>query len=932
MHRGLTRQLKRAFELGDESELVSLLIAAKEAAGRADIPPAVACLLANFGDFLQRVEATYEQSDRDLELRTRSLELSSQELNEANGKLRDDLAARARAVNDLRDTLSDMLGERVAESENSGSSGHSLEHLSRMIRDIVGERELQRHQLDNLKFALDQHAIVSITDVQGTITYANAKFCAISGYSKEELIGRNHRIVKSAVHEPALFEQLWETISNGQVWHGEVCNRTKSGSLYWLSATIVPLLDAAGLPQEYIAIRTDISARKASELLLAQARDAAEAANRAKSDFLANMSHEIRTPMNGIIGMTDLALDTQLDGEQREYLGIVKSSAEALLTVINDILDFSKIEAGRMQMEEIAFDLRRTVNETLKTLAPRTHEKHLELINNIGDGIPAQLLGDPGRLRQILLNLVGNALKFTERGSIVVSTDLLTHEVDSAKIRISVRDTGIGIAPDKQALIFDAFSQEDTSTTRRYGGTGLGLTISRQLVNLMGGELGVSSTMGEGSDFFFTIKLGIDHQSAPVVVPLADLTGRTAMIVDDHPVNREVLSRMLAGWGVRAVLCASATEAMAVLNATPPPDFILLDVMMPDIDGYTLGSWIRAQPALREVAVLVLSSAAARGDAQRCRDIGLNGYFTKPVADDELHAAVAKLLGAAQLVGAESGHKTSLVTRHDLLDGAQSLEVLLVEDNSVNQQLALRLLEKWGHRATLAENGRQALDFHAERMASVGRPFDACLMDMQMPVMGGLEATRRLRESEIEHSWPRQRIIAMTANAMPGDKEACIAAGMDDYLSKPIKSRELQELLLPGGLEPAVAVPNLPPMTVFSRGPEIVFDSNFDYSSGLRAMDVEIVEIITPAFLEHYSGDVEKMRKALADDDIESVTRLAHSFKGTLGSFGADPATRRAGALESLGRSGSLNGAQQLFDELLHELARLVVALQNFKP
>jgi CheY-like chemotaxis protein len=272
------------------------------------------------------------------------------------------------------------------------------------------------------------------------------------------------------------------------------------------------------------------------------------------------------------------------------------------------------------------------------------------------------------------------------------------------------------------------------------------------------------------------------------------------------------------------------------------------------------------------------------------------------------------------------------VTRHDLLDGAQSLEVLLVEDNSVNQQLALRLLEKWGHRATLAENGRQALDLHAERMASIGRPYDACLMDMQMPVMGGLEATRRLRESEIQHGWPHQRIIAMTANAMPGDKEACIAVGMDDYLSKPIKSRELQELLLPCALEQAVAVPNPPPMNVFSRGPDIVFDSNFDYSSGLRAMDPEIVEIITPAFLEHYSDDVAKMRKALAEEDIESLTRLAHSFKGTLGSFGAEPATRRAGALESLGRCGSLDGAQQLFDELLHELAQLVAALQTFEP
>jgi PAS domain S-box-containing protein len=643
MHRGLQRQLKRTLGLENSDALVDLLDKAIVVAGQPDLDPALASLLTNFGSFIERVGASYEQADRDLELRSRSLDLSSTELNAANARLREDIAARSRTVRSLRNTVAELLGEdRIADVDASDE----LEALARIIANLVTEREKQRFQFENLKNALDQHAIVSITDTAGNITYANDRFCAISGYAREELLGANHRILKSGRHSPAFFGQMWKTICAGKVWHGEICNRSKGGREYWVSATIMPFVDAAGLPYEYIAIRTDITARKYAESQLAEqlmfsrqvmdaipipiyykdtggryvgtnrafletfvlprhpdcvgktvfdlltpeqaqfhhdrdqelydhagtqtyevrgillgdtersfvyhkasltrpdgtvwgligaitdlteryrwedellrARDAAEAANKAKSDFLANMSHEIRTPMNGIIGMTELTLDTRLDEEQREYLEIVRSSAESLLTIINDVLDFSKIEAGKMQVERIGFDLRQTVIDILKTLTHGAQQKGIEIVCDIAAEVPTEVVGDPGRLRQVLVNLIGNAIKFTEQGRITVRLELLSLAGNAATVQVAVSDSGIGIPRDKLEQIFDAFSQADTSTTRKYGGTGLGLTISNRLVELMGGHLGVESEVGAGSCFHFTLVLDIHADAATSRVP-----------------------------------------------------------------------------------------------------------------------------------------------------------------------------------------------------------------------------------------------------------------------------------------------------------------------------------------------------------------------------------------------------------------------------
>ena len=1033
MHQTLQRQIKRFVGVVDEDALQTLLEAASAASSQPGLDPAVAGLLANFGKLLERVDATYLQADRDLELRTRSLELSSTELNEANRKLRVDIETRARAVQSLRRAVAGLVGKQHGAA---GEVGDDVESLSQSISGLVAERETQRNQLNNLTSALDEHAIVSIADTAGYIWYANEKFCDISGYERTELIGNTHRLLKSGRHDSAFYENLWRTISAGKPWHGEICNRAKDGSEYWVAATIVPFLDEDGLPYEYIAIRTDLTARKAIEarikeqLLfsrqlmdaipvpiyykgtdgrylgcnrqfaesfkvadidtwigttifdlfpeataqfhhvkdaelfalagsqsydtsgtlidgaprnlmyhkasltrpdgsvwglvgaiidlterrqwedgLIKARDAAEAANKAKSDFLANMSHEIRTPMNGILGMTDLVLDTSIDAEQREYLQIVKSSAESLLTIINDILDFSKIEAGKLQVESIAFNLRHTVSDTLKTLTLRAHQKGLEIVCDIGADVPVRVIGDPGRLRQVMLNLVGNAIKFTEQGEIVVRVAAGDCIANGITLKFSVSDTGIGISDEKQAHIFEAFAQEDSSTTRRFGGTGLGLTISARLVEMMGGQLAVESRLGAGSMFHFSILTGVDQQAVTAQeVSAVSLSGKTAMVIDDNEINRQVFSRQLEKWDMQPVLAPSGKVALELLSEGTLPDVILLDVQMPLMDGFEVAEAIRAKPEWAIIPILVLSSAAIRGDSQRCRDLGLAGYFSKPVGEAELLAALQQVMGQSGVASS-----AGLVTRHTLQESGHALRLLLVEDNRINQQLATRLLEKWGHQVVVAENGQIALDLLNEQ------PFDLVLMDMQMPVMGGIEATRLIRQREAAVGGNKIPIIAMTANAMAGDREACLEAGMNDYLAKPIKAAELTAKLAAWST------------SATGRSAEATdkSPSRFDYPAALKAMDPEIIEILVPAFLDLYAADVASLKNALAAADSSSVMRIAHALRGTMAGLGAEPLMRHAAEIEVLARSGDLSSVQPLVGAFELELIELLACLKS---
>jgi PAS domain S-box-containing protein len=748
----------------------------------------------------------------------------------------------------------------------------STEH-ARALRYAHYAQERQRQ-------AVDEHAIVSEADASGNIIFVNEKFCEISGYARNELIGKNHRIVKSNVHPAGFYEEMWRAISGGKVWEGEICNRAKSGEYYWVRSTIVPYLDENGRPYQYVSIRTDITHLKSTEKALSDAKIAAESANRAKGDFLANMSHEIRTPMNAIIGFSQLCLQTSLEPVQREYIAKVYQSANSLLGIINDILDFSRIESGKLSIENIPFRLDELLSSVAAQTCVRAEEKGLEFLIHKGMEIPRTLIGDSLRLGQILSNLISNAVKFTRDGEVSVQINVISQCEQRETLRFTVTDTGVGLTKEQLGRLFQSFSQADTSTTRKYGGTGLGLAICKHLVELMGGRIWVESTPGKGSRFSFEIPFGTFADQSQHA--FFDPSLFKVLVVDDNDSARALMLAYLESFGMKASAVADCAEAeVAICQADTlqqPFSDVLLDWSFQGASAFDLAQRIKQElPLVHRPMIVYLASHSQNSTFHKMADEKLiDAMLSKPVVASGLYDA---------LMNAHSNQleQTSHVVAAPVYNLA-GLHILLVEDNEVNQQLASALLKRAGVAVSIAGDGREALPMLRQRR------FDAVLMDIQMPVMDGFEATRQIREIPAFAELP---VIAMTANAMSGDRERCIDAGMNDYIAKPIHQQTMYSVIARWTRRDTA-------VQVKAEQPEAIkVGAVLDTVTAISCMGgADIYLGVLEKFIPNQGCVVHAIQKAFVAGDIGTTKRLAHTLKGVAATIGAARLSEMAHQLE----------------------------------
>ena len=892
-------------------------------------------------------------------------------------------------------------------NDMSGNLKKKIISINEFEKEIAKRKETEKslhESRENYKLLLKNlQGVVFRGYADFSLDFISNKIELLTGYEADVFNSRKMKWSDVIVEEDmeSAREKFISALKGNRSYVREYRIRGKTGKIIWISERSEIICNQKSEIEHIDGIFFDITD-------LVEARRKAEEASFAKSEFLANMSHEIRTPMNGIIGMTELALATDLTKEQRNYLEMLKISADSLLNLLNDILDFSKIEARKLELEEIDFDLRTTLENAADMLAVKANAKGLELICHIKPDVPTALKGDPGRIRQIIINLAGNSIKFTEKGHVIIRIETQKQENQSVLLHFIISDTGIGISPDKVEKIFESFTQEDGSTTRKYGGTGLGLSISKQLVEMMGGRLWVEnpldcqlsiegcrlkneklkirnqnnhqssttnrqSKVGPGAAFHFTARFRLNRAKVKNVPHLKqlDLSGVPVLIVDDNETNRLVFQEMSTSWNLMPTVAADGHEALALMKSAfdsgKPFRLLLLDLQMPGMDGFEVAKRIKESPFRASIKIILTTSIGQKGDAARCKALGISGYLLKPVKQSELLDTVLMALGHT------SEEKASVITRHTIQEARKRLNVLLVEDNPVNQKLALELLKLRNHRVALASNGREAL------YAIEENDFDLILMDVQMPEMDGLEATREIRKIEerrrktedrklakqiasssekpeqnhqspilprsisafAEPLWgfnrsanqqssiPRIPIIATTAHAMKGDREKCLEAGMDYYITKPINEKKLFEIIdniacIVENRKNEKSAPSLKKTKTCSK--EV-----FDLSEAMKVVagSKELFQEIADMFLENLPASMAKIKEGIAKGDAYALEHAAHSLKGSVGNFGAKRAHEAVYHLEKLGREKKMIDAADALSHLEKEFKALTVEIKN---